>query len=472
MRFVVACCAGLGALSLLLPSAPTYDPWAWLIWGREIAHGGLSTVGGPAWKPLPVAATTALSALGDAAPDGWLVISRAGALLALAAAFLVARRLAGGSVAAGLGAAVAVALCDRFAWHAAVGNAEGLLLALGLLAAERALAGRLRTALALGFAAALLRPEAWPFFGALALWVAVRDRGARPLAAGLVLAVPLLWIVPEWIGSGDPWRSSERARIPNPGAPALSAFPALESLRRAAAIPPLPALLAAAGLALAAWRGRGPGRLGWPALAGLAWVGLVAAMSQAGYSGEERYLLPGAVLVALSGGAAIGLALSRLASVRSERESALPPPRIGSPARGWSARTGSVPVAVLALLAAAAVSVPLLATRGRDVVSDMRASAREARLFDALGDAVAAAGGRAAVLRCGQPYTGPLRGPAVAWHLGVEKSRAGFAPRAPGVAFVSRLPARGGAEPPVPAGFEPVGRAGGWRVARACREGA
>ena len=28
----------LAALSFLIPSAPTYDPWAWIIWGREILH--------------------------------------------------------------------------------------------------------------------------------------------------------------------------------------------------------------------------------------------------------------------------------------------------------------------------------------------------------------------------------------------------------------------------------------------------
>ncbi len=28
----------LTALSFLIPSAPTYDPWAWIIWGREILH--------------------------------------------------------------------------------------------------------------------------------------------------------------------------------------------------------------------------------------------------------------------------------------------------------------------------------------------------------------------------------------------------------------------------------------------------
>src|SRR4051794_822356 len=43
---------GLAALSFLMPSAPTYDPWSWIIWGREIVHLDLSTVDGPSWKPL------------------------------------------------------------------------------------------------------------------------------------------------------------------------------------------------------------------------------------------------------------------------------------------------------------------------------------------------------------------------------------------------------------------------------------
>ena len=38
----------------LLPYLPVYDPWAWLIWGRELLHGGLETAAGPSWKPLPV----------------------------------------------------------------------------------------------------------------------------------------------------------------------------------------------------------------------------------------------------------------------------------------------------------------------------------------------------------------------------------------------------------------------------------
>ncbi len=63
--------AAVAAASLLaFRPAPGYDPWTWLLWGREVAGGGLSTVGGPAFKPLPVAICALLAPLGGAAP--WL----------------------------------------------------------------------------------------------------------------------------------------------------------------------------------------------------------------------------------------------------------------------------------------------------------------------------------------------------------------------------------------------------------------
>src|SRR5215213_507049 len=93
---LIAGCVALAALSLLLPSTPTYDPWAWIIWGREIVHLDLSTVGGPSWKPLPVLFTIPFSLFGDdAAPVLWVWIARAGGLLAVALAFRLAWRLAG-----------------------------------------------------------------------------------------------------------------------------------------------------------------------------------------------------------------------------------------------------------------------------------------------------------------------------------------------------------------------------------------
>jgi hypothetical protein len=96
MAKLVSACVGLGALSLALPSELSYDPWAWLVWGREIVHLELDTAGGPSWKPLPVLVTalaSPLSALHDGLPEAvWMTLARAGSLLALAFAFRLTRR--------------------------------------------------------------------------------------------------------------------------------------------------------------------------------------------------------------------------------------------------------------------------------------------------------------------------------------------------------------------------------------------
>ena len=70
----------IAALSLLIPSTPSYDPWAWLVWGHEIIHLDLHTTGGPSWKPLPMLFTTVFALFGKAQPDLWLIIARTGAM--------------------------------------------------------------------------------------------------------------------------------------------------------------------------------------------------------------------------------------------------------------------------------------------------------------------------------------------------------------------------------------------------------
>src|SRR3954453_4421662 len=95
-KLLLAGCFALAALSLLLPSVPTYDPWAWIIWGREVAHLDLVTTTGPSWKPLPVIFTTPFSLAGDdVAPLLWLLVARAGGVLAFAMAYRLGSRLAG-----------------------------------------------------------------------------------------------------------------------------------------------------------------------------------------------------------------------------------------------------------------------------------------------------------------------------------------------------------------------------------------
>src|ERR1700744_5074700 len=84
----------VGALSLLIPSTPSYDPWSWLVWSHQIVHGHLTiTTGGTSWEPLPMIFTIPFALFGSAAPDLWLVVARAGALAAVIMVFRLAYRL-------------------------------------------------------------------------------------------------------------------------------------------------------------------------------------------------------------------------------------------------------------------------------------------------------------------------------------------------------------------------------------------
>jgi hypothetical protein len=440
----LAVATGVSLLSLLLVApAPSYDPWAWLLWGREVAGGELSTLEGPAFKPLPVAVCALLAPLGSAAPWLWVLLVRVAGALAALLAFDVARKLAGGSRVAGVLGAVAVLLCGGLPAYTAAGAEPALVLALALGAAAAWRDGRMRLALACAVGCALLRVEAWPFVAAagVVLW---RDRPQdRVLVGALAAAVPAAWLVPELIGSGDLLRSGARARVPNPGQPALADVPALAALHAAVELPLWPLWAGAAALA-ATWlrgtgaRARAARRALFPAAAGAAWIALVALMAQLGFSGEPRYALPGAALIALSG--AVGAT-----SV------------VSIPHRGIEAT-----LVVLVVLAAA----PRVAELG-----DVRAGqAHQWRLAGDLADAVAAAGGAEAVLACGRPYVGPLRGPLMAYRMGVAKHRVepDEPPRPPGVVFRSPLHPSAAPAPDAPERFAEVARAGTWQVLAAC----
>ena len=269
-----------------------------------------------------------------------------------------------------------------------------------------------------------------------------RDPGTRPCGRGLALLVPAAWFVPEWLGSGDVLRSGSRARIPNPGQPALADVPALASLWAAAKLLLIPLWI---GVVLSL---RDP-RARLLAAAGGAWVLLVAVMAQAGFSGEPRYALPGVALLAVAGAAGLARA------VRAREETIdRPQPDRSSPR--WLLVVGAVALAALPAL----VDLP----RVREAQAHQWALARD------LDGAVRAAGGREAVLACGRPYVGRLRGPLMAYALDVTKRTVepDAAPRAPGVVFRARL--TDGARPAPDAGppFRPAARVGEWQVLRSC----
>ena len=439
-------CLGLAGLSLLLPSTPTYDPWAWLVWGRELAAWDLHTAAGPAWKPLPVAVAALLSPLGAAAPAAWLVVARAGAIAACALAWRVARRLAGGSRLAGLIAAAGVALTAGWLWNGAVANSEGLLVALALAAFDRALDGRHRQALLLGCACALLRTEAWPFLTAYAAWTWRARPAERRLIAAAALALPAAWFLPDLTTAGDALRSSARARVLEPGAPGLAGHPALASLGGAAGLPLAGVLATAFVPAWLAWRRPHERRrlltACLPGAAGLAWILLVALMSETGYSGEARYALPGAALLAVTGAVGVRAALD-----------AVPVPR------------ARLVVAVALVLALGVPAGLRLAHTG----ADLDRLAFEARLYNRLDDAVAAAGGRRAVLACPPAHVGRYAKPALAWHLRVPLAAVTTKPAASGTVVSARPTAALPPEPELRADeLRPVSQVGEWRVLSSC----
>ncbi len=474
-RAVVVCVA-LAALSLLLPSTPSYDPWAWIVWGREVAALELDTRFGPSWKPLPVLFTTPFSLFGDAAPELWLVVARAGALLGLVAAFRLARRL-GGAV-AGVLAAAGLALSGGYLRGSAIGYSEGLLVALVLLAVDRHLDGRRREALALGFAAGLLRPETWPFLGLYALYVFVREPRARLLAAALMALLPVLWLGPELWGAGDPLRAASRAQDPTLFSLAFADRPALAVLDRAQGFVPGPVKLGVLAALVVGVLGASGGRGGDTAgarargtrarattlaggtglarvtlvLAGTAaaWFALVALMTELGYAGNSRYLAVPLALTCVVGGVGLGW-FARAAFGRLEHAGRLP--RLG------------------VALALAAVFAVLTIPAAIDLAGDAREVLSEARLDDDLPEAIARAGGRERVLACGQPHATALQVPAVAWALGLPTGQVGIAPRAPGVFFrgpPGLQPPDAAAPAPTAGGLRPIARVGGWTVSARC----
>ena len=198
--------------------------------GRSLVPGpGFSTIASTGWKPLAVLFTAPLALAGSAAPSLWLVVVRFAGLAALALAFRLGAR-AGGPIA---GAIAAVALLATTEWlrYMSAGNVEPLVVALMLGAIEQHLDGRRDAAFVLGALAGLARPEVWPLVGAYAPYVAVTDRRWWPLALG-VPAMFALWIVPDWLGSGDLLHTFHLARISaEPVNLQETGDPALELLR-------------------------------------------------------------------------------------------------------------------------------------------------------------------------------------------------------------------------------------------------
>jgi hypothetical protein len=171
------------------------------------------------------------------------------------------------------------------------------------------------------------------------------------------------------------------------------------------------------------------------AAASAGWVVIVAGMSELGFSGEERYLLPAAAGVAVLAGV------------------------------GWG-RVGTRYVGAAALAAAVLATITLAVGGAAELVRDLD---DDAALRHGLASAVVDAGGADVLRSCGRPAAGRYRFPLTAWHLGVPISALGLEPAGRGVVLRSRLRRGEPLEPRfVPAGYQRVARTGGWEVWTRC----
>ena len=432
----------LAALSLLYPSTPSYDPWGWLLWGREILHLDLNTQGANSFKPLPVLFTMPLSLFGRAQPDLWLVIARAGAIFGIAMAFKLAARITiwfgaspagregaarwiayGPAIVAGLVAAVSLLLSTDLVRDVMLGYSESMAVGLMLLAIDRHLDDKPRQAFFVGFFAALDRPEIWPFWGLYGLYLWRRDPGAFKLVLGLFALVPLLWFGPEYWGSGQFFRGVQHALHPQLVEATYTKCPFCTEMSHASHVVltrvKIVAGLTALGAAIAVGRAmrrrtadlgaavreqahRPEGIVLVLAVTSLLWFLEISTMTQMGFGGNQRYLIMGGALVVVVGGVGWGLAAWKLGEL------------LGRRSRPAGAAAAAVIVAAAFFFLPGWVGAALKASKLN------RALHYQAHLRQDLEGIIHRAGGAAAVVACGKVETENYQVQMVAWYLNLK----------------------------------------------------
>lgn len=403
---VIVGCLALAGLSLLLPSTITFDPLTWATWARELVHLHLDTVGGPAWKPLPVLVDIIFVPLGQAEKWVWLVVARAGGLLAVAMAYRLATRLAGRW--AGLIGAAGMALSQTLLEYLLpLGMSEPLMAGLGLLAIERHLDGKHGEAYGLIFACLLLRPETFPFFLAYSVFLWRRNPRSRPWAVGLTLSLPVLWLYPDYLGSGNWLRSEQRASMPTQGGPLLTGHPGLavlESAFNAVVLPVVAGAAIAAAFAIVGFvKRREEATLLALCVLCVTWIVEEAVVTQLHMgSGDQRYLIFGY---------AVGCVLAGVGWVRLVA------------AAPTLLRTQNQGVRVAVIVVAVAACAPFVYSRLDQLSGDAGEIPYQAHKYSELVTLINEAGGRQRVLACGPLTSDIYQMPALAWDLDIHQAQ-------------------------------------------------
>jgi hypothetical protein len=174
---------------------------------------------------------------------------------------------------------------------------------------------------------------------------------------------------------------------------------------------------------------------------GLVWWVLISVLTQAGFSGNDRYLVLGAATIDIAGGVAWGWAALALARVIGRR---LARRRGGTD--GGTAPSAGVRWAAVGLAIVGFVILPnFIGPNVIDLQRTHRALVYQAHLRRDAARAVAQLGGPSRVLGCGSVMTEGFQVPMLAWTLGVHTAQVEAAPLtgeplppAPNVIFQTR----------------------------------
>jgi hypothetical protein len=216
---LLAAAGALVALGIFFarPTYPNYDSYYTLIWGKELANGSLpdyDVFRTPTPHPLSTFVAAGLSLLGGAADRVLVLISLASYLVLLGLLFRITQVLLGTAVA--LVALLVVLTRTDLEFYAlrAIIDVPFLTLVFGAVLLELLRPRRGAPVLALLALAGLLRPEAWVLIGAYWLWLVAGRPSRRELVryTALAAAAPLIWLLADWVVTGEPLYSLTSTR--------------------------------------------------------------------------------------------------------------------------------------------------------------------------------------------------------------------------------------------------------------------
>jgi hypothetical protein len=386
---------------------PGYDPYGWLVWGRQTIRGALDTNAAPSWKPLPYLFTLPYALFGHYQLWLWMITSVAISLSGVVFAARIAYRLTDApperryaAYAAGAFAGLALLGITDYAHYVLSAQSDPLIVSLCLGAVDCHLARRPRWAFVLLVLASLGRPEVWPFIAGYAIWAWRAVPSMRWLVvAGAVVVLALWFGIPgltsrSFFQAGSNALGSGRAIHGNKVTGIVSRFLGLHEVGLE--------LMALLSVVLAVlYRDRATLIL---AGAAVAWVIVEIAFALHGWPGVPRYMFPAAAAMVVVAAVGVGRLLAK-------------PPRASSAA-------GLAGIAVVAVAVISLVPPALSDTRTEH--KDLAVQRARTKEIGQLTGTIARLGGAARLRGCGEPLTRLEYQSVLAWNLNVNVATVGF----------------------------------------------